>query len=59
MYTLRQQPGESPMWWVTVCLQRFHGFDAKLTAARRAELKAARRPTLVQQVAAVAAAKKF
>ena len=46
MSRLRKQPGESPMWWVTVALQRFHGIDAKVTAARRAELKAANRPKL-------------
>lgn len=45
---LRTQPGESPMWWVTVALQRFHGIPAKATAARRAEWKLARRPNLVR-----------
>jgi hypothetical protein len=42
-----RQPGESPMWWVTVALQRFDGIDAKTQAIRRAELKHARRPRIV------------
>ena len=45
----RQQPGESPMWWVTVALQKFHDIPAKVTAARRTELKAAKRPALVRR----------
>ena len=42
------QPGESPMWWVTVALQRVHGIPPKITAARREELKLAKRPNLVR-----------
>jgi hypothetical protein len=42
-----RQPGESPMWWVTVALQRIHGIDAKTQAIWRAQEKAARQPQLV------------
>jgi len=42
-----RQPGDSPMWWVTVALQRIHGIDAKTQAIWRAQLKAARQPQLV------------
>jgi hypothetical protein len=41
------QIGESPMWWVTVALQRIHGISWKDTAARRIELRSARRPQLM------------
>ncbi len=47
MHRVRQTPGESPTWWVTVALQRLHAIDWKATAQRRAELKAAKRPRLV------------
>jgi hypothetical protein len=49
MHRARTQPGESPMWWVTCALHRLHGIPARVTAARRAELKALRpRPTIVR-----------
>jgi hypothetical protein len=56
IYRTRQQPGESPVWWVTVALQRCQGVAPKDIAARRAELKAARRPRLVSAPAAPAIA---
>jgi hypothetical protein len=75
MHRVKQTPGESPSWWVTVALQRLQNVPAKATAARRAELKAAKRPRLVKpaiapaptaevdeikhQVAALAAGKRF
>jgi hypothetical protein len=47
VFRTRTQPGESPMWWVTVALQRLHKIPPKATAARRAEWRQARRPNLV------------
>ncbi len=52
MHRSRHSPGASPSWWVTVALQRFHSIDYKTTTARRAELRATKRPTLVRDGAA-------
>jgi DNA-binding MarR family transcriptional regulator len=49
MHTSRQNPGASPSWWVTVALQRLQGIDYKTTKARRDELKAEKRPRLVDR----------
>ena len=47
MHRENRTPGESPMWWTAVALQRIHGISSKAQAIRRAELRQVNRPIAV------------